>query len=103
MKRLKTLLKVQKLGITIFVAGSIVLFAGHFYLYGQDKSEFPDGYDAMQVAPNSHRVVFENALVRVLEVGNHHVGLVFREEFHGLAPTLCKEQGAPLFRESVLK
>lgn len=34
----------------------------------QDKSEFPDGYDAVQAAPNSHRVLFDNALVRVLEV-----------------------------------
>jgi len=34
----------------------------------QDKSGFPDGYDAVQAAPNSHRVIFENALVRVLEV-----------------------------------
>jgi hypothetical protein len=53
------------LGI-IAVVGS--LFAGHFYLYGQDKSEFPDGYDAVQAAPNSHKVVFENEFVRVLEV-----------------------------------
>lgn len=33
-----------------------------------DKSGFPDGYDAVQAAPNSHRVIFENSLVRVLEV-----------------------------------
>ena len=45
-----------------------VIFAGHFYLYGQDKFGFPDGYDAVQAAPNSHRVIFENAFVRVLEV-----------------------------------
>lgn len=36
--------------------------------YPQDKSGFPDGYDAVQAAPNSHRVIFENAFVRVLEV-----------------------------------
>jgi hypothetical protein len=36
--------------------------------YPQDKSGFPEGYDAVQAAPNSHKVVFENALVRVLEV-----------------------------------
>ena len=35
---------------------------------GQDKSGFPDGYDAVQAAPDSHKVIFENALVRVLEV-----------------------------------
>lgn len=38
------------------------------FSYSQDKSGFPDGYDAVQAAPNSHRVIFENALVRVLEV-----------------------------------
>jgi hypothetical protein len=31
-------------------------------------SGFPDGFDAVQAAPASHRVIFENALVRVLEV-----------------------------------
>ncbi len=34
----------------------------------QDKSGYPDGYDAVQAAPGSHRVLFENAVVRVLEV-----------------------------------
>ena len=34
----------------------------------QNKSDFPDGYDAVQAAPDSHRVIFENKLVRVLEV-----------------------------------
>ena len=37
-------------------------------VYAQDKSGFPDGYDAVQAAPNSHKVIFENAIVRVLEV-----------------------------------
>jgi len=46
----------------------LVLFARHFYAYAQDKSDFPDGFDAVQAAPKSHRVVFENAFVRVLEV-----------------------------------
>jgi hypothetical protein len=45
-----------------------VIFAGYFYLYGQDKSKFPDGYDAVQAAPATHKVIFENELVRVLEV-----------------------------------
>jgi hypothetical protein len=31
-------------------------------------SGFPEGYDAVQAAPASHRVIYENALVRVLEV-----------------------------------
>ena len=47
---------------------SLALIAGCFYLWGQDKSGFPDGYDAVQAAPQSHKVIFENALVRVLEV-----------------------------------
>ena len=46
----------------------LVLCARHFHAYGQDKSDFPDGYDAVQAAPKSHRVIFENAFVRVLEV-----------------------------------
>jgi hypothetical protein len=52
----------------VFVLGLTTLFTWHLYAEAQDKSAFPDGYDAMQAAPNSHRVVFENALVRVLEV-----------------------------------
>jgi hypothetical protein len=50
------------------IATVFVIFAGPFYLYAQDKLGFPYGYDAVQIAPNSHRVIFENALVRVLEV-----------------------------------
>jgi hypothetical protein len=34
----------------------------------QDASNFPEGYDAVTAAPASHKVIFENALVRVLEV-----------------------------------
>ena len=67
MKQPRIFFKTRRLAI-IAVVGSLALFAGHFYLYGQDKSEFPDGYDAVQAAPNSHKVVFENAFVRVLEV-----------------------------------
>jgi len=37
-------------------------------LDGQEKSGFPDGYDAVQAAPGSHKVLFENGVVRVLEV-----------------------------------
>jgi hypothetical protein len=52
----------------VLVMTSLVLPAGCFYLYGQDRPDFPDGYDAVQAAPNSHKVIFENAFVRVLEV-----------------------------------
>ena len=50
------------------VVSCLVLFARHFYAYGQDKSGFPDGFDAVLAAPKSHKVIFENAFVRVLEV-----------------------------------
>jgi hypothetical protein len=69
MKSPKVLVHVGKqLFIAALVASSLALFAGHFYAYGQEKSDFPDGYDAIQAAPGSHKVIFENALVRVLEV-----------------------------------
>ena len=45
-----------------------LLVAWNFYVYGQDKSDFPDGFDAVQAAPDTHKVIFENAFVRVLEV-----------------------------------
>jgi hypothetical protein len=46
----------------------LVLCAEHAYLYGQDKSGFSDEYEAVQAAPASHRVVFENAFIRVVHV-----------------------------------
>jgi hypothetical protein len=39
-----------------------------------DKSQFPEGYDAVQAAPDSHKIIFENAIVRVLEVPIPPVG-----------------------------
>jgi hypothetical protein len=47
---------------------TFVIFAGHFYLQAQDKDGFRGGYDAVQAAPKSHRVIFGNAFVGVLEV-----------------------------------
>jgi hypothetical protein len=44
------------------------LFVLHFTVHGQDKFSFPDGFDAVQAAPKSHKVIFENAFVRVLDV-----------------------------------
>jgi hypothetical protein len=55
----------------VLLATSVLLlgfFILHFTVYGQDKSSFPDGFDAVQAAPKSHKVIFENAFVRVLEV-----------------------------------
>jgi hypothetical protein len=70
MNRPKDLLRARKLRIIAVVplVIALALITGCFYLWGQDKSDFPDGYDAVQAAPNSHKVIFENALVRVLEV-----------------------------------
>jgi hypothetical protein len=47
---------------------AFVTIAGRFHLRAQENSDFPEGYDAVQSSPNSHRVIFENTLVRVLEV-----------------------------------
>ena len=33
-----------------------------------EDAGFPDGFDAVEAAPKSHQVIFENAFVRVLEV-----------------------------------
>ena len=52
----------------VLLLTAFALFAGRSHVFGQDKAGFPDGYDAVQVAPKSHRVLFENAFVRVLEV-----------------------------------
>lgn len=53
------------IAVGLLLAASFIL-ARH--LVGQNQAGFPDGYDAVQAAPNSHRVLFENAFVRVLEV-----------------------------------
>jgi hypothetical protein len=59
----------RKIRLTsVLIAALLAILAGHFYLYGQDKSEFPEGFDAVQAAPSSHKLILENALVRVLEV-----------------------------------
>jgi hypothetical protein len=39
-----------------------------FYLHPQNPSDFPAGFDALEAAPHSHKLLFENAFVRVLEV-----------------------------------
>lgn len=54
----------------LLATGALLLgiFILHFTVSGQDKSGFPDGFDAVQAAPKTHRVIFENAFIRVLEV-----------------------------------
>ncbi len=62
-------IRMTRRGSLVAVASFLAaLTASRRISYGQDKSDFPDGYDAVEAAPNSHRVIFENALVRVLEV-----------------------------------
>ena len=69
MNQSKRLLRARKLVlIALFIASSHAVLGWYFYAYGQDKSRFPDGFDAVQAAPNSHKVIFENEFVRVLEV-----------------------------------
>jgi hypothetical protein len=41
---------------------------GSLRLNAQDKAGFPEGFDAVEAAPQSHRVLYENAFVRVLQV-----------------------------------
>jgi hypothetical protein len=52
----------------VLIASTLLLLVWHRFAYGQDKAGFADGYDSVQAAPNSHKVIFENAFVRVLEV-----------------------------------
>jgi|ERR1035438_5484185 hypothetical protein len=62
----------RQLGVKMAVAitAALVVVIGTQQVLGltRDASDFPDGYDAVTAAPNSHKVIFENALVRVLEV-----------------------------------
>jgi hypothetical protein len=69
MNRITTFLWSRKRGVAaVVLLSALALLAWRSLLFGQDKSGFPEGYDAVQVAPNSHHVLFENAFVRVLEV-----------------------------------
>lgn len=47
---------------------TLAIAAWRYAAYAQDKTGFPEGYDAVQAAPHSHKVIFENQFVRVLEV-----------------------------------
>ena len=68
--------------IGVVIAVSLVMSAGAFYLYGQDKSQYPDGYDAVEAAPISHKVIFENAFVRVLEIPTPPAGTLIPMHHH---------------------
>jgi hypothetical protein len=61
----------RRRGRTYWALAAIALLAPvawQIHAATQDKSGFPEGFDAVAVAPQSHKVIFENALVRVLEV-----------------------------------
>lgn len=72
----------QQVLIAVLLVSSVVLSGRYFYVYGQGKSGFPDGYDAVQAAPDSHKVVFENSFVRVLEVTVPPVGSTIPMHHH---------------------
>jgi hypothetical protein len=46
----------------------VELIRGSALLDAQDKTGFPEGFDAVQASPQSHKVLFDNAIVRVLQV-----------------------------------
>jgi hypothetical protein len=46
----------------------VALMRGCLQLNAQDKTGFPEGFDAVEVAPQSHKVLYENAFVRVLQL-----------------------------------
>jgi hypothetical protein len=52
---------------------------GSLRLNAQDKTGFPDGFDAVEAAPQRHKVLLENATVGVLQV---EVALGTKEPMH---------------------
>jgi hypothetical protein len=60
-RRMKGFIGMAALGLTALCAWQVRAWAS-------DDSGFPEGYDAVQAAPDSHKIIFENAVVRVLEV-----------------------------------
>lgn len=65
----------------LIVSSAILLVS--FRLLGQKETAgFPDGYDAVQAAPSTHKVIFENALVRVLEVSVPPAGTTIPMHHH---------------------
>jgi hypothetical protein len=60
-RRMKGFLGVAALGLAALCVWQV-------HASASEVSGFPDGYDAVQAAPDSHKIIFENALVRVLEV-----------------------------------
>src|ERR1700730_1236101 len=83
MNQPNALLRGRKLRIIVIVLLSFILLsARYFYIYGQGKSGFPDGFDAVQAAPNSHKVIFENEFIRVVQVTLPPAGHAEPMHFH---------------------
>jgi hypothetical protein len=61
---------------------AVALPSRYFYIHGQGKAGFPDGYDAVQAAPDTHKVIFENEFVRVLEVSVPAAGKMIPMHHH---------------------
>jgi len=57
-----------KIAIAMVAISLIAMGTRQALGFAQNETDFPQGYDAVTAAPSSHRVIFENALVRVLEV-----------------------------------
>jgi hypothetical protein len=57
-----------KIAIAMVATFLLAICARQALSVTQDVTDFPQGSDAVAAAPDSHKVIFENALVRVLEV-----------------------------------
>lgn len=68
--------------IGVLITVVFLMSVGMFYFYGQDKSGFPDGYDAVQAAPDYHKVIFENAFVRILQLKDAPSGTMVPMHHH---------------------
>jgi hypothetical protein len=80
--------------------------------FTQSAADFPEGYDAVTAAPDSHKVIFENALVRVMEVSmpppgktepmhhHHWPGFFLDWDTGGKSPHIHYHQPGNIVRDS---
>ncbi|HEY1499073.1 MAG TPA: hypothetical protein VGF88_05810 [Acidobacteriaceae bacterium] len=61
-------MRLRKDGLFAVSLGALLLVALNHHSSAQAVDGFPAGFDAVQAAPASHHVIFENSLVRVLQV-----------------------------------
>ena len=55
--------------LSVFICIALLSsYAARHLLYAQSADGFPEGFDAVQAAPASHKVVFENVFIRVVQV-----------------------------------